>query len=50
MPYKLRQSKGKWCVAHADTGKHEKGRCHTDKTKAISQLRVLNQAYSKEKK
>lgn len=48
MPYTMRQVKGKWCVTHKTSGDH-KG-CHADKTKAIAQLRVLNQAYSKEKK
>lgn len=48
MPYKLRQSKGKWCVEHQTTGDHKD--CHDDKTKAITQLRVLNQAYKKESK
>jgi len=48
MPYKIKQSKGQWCVQNTETGDN-KG-CHADKTKAITQLRVLNQAYSKEKK
>ncbi len=47
MPYKIVQSKGKWCVTNKESG-DQKG-CHADKTKAIAQLRVLNQAYSKEK-
>ena len=48
MPYNLRQIKGKWCVQNRETGENKN--CHADRTKAIAQLRVLNQAYSKEKK
>ena len=48
MPYVMKQSKGKWCVQHRDTG--ESKECHEDKGMAVTQLRVLNQAYNKSEK
>lgn len=40
MPYKIHQSKGKWCVKNIDTGEN-KG-CSDSKERAISHQRVLN--------